>query len=305
MKKIFFLFAMLASVTASAQNVKVESISATYTGTPAVKFRVSWTGVRSYRHNTKVWVFVDYRKIENNAPVGSWTRALVAATPVVNSTPASSAMLESGNDKGFWLLGANGDYSATVTVPVTLAAGVTQFNWCAYASDFPPNAEITKGTVTHGTYTLHGTPPFIIDGTYTTSAQSYTGTLITSIIDETDCPGIITAPQYASTYTGCNVWVELVDVTVSTMYGSITDAVCTNRYGTGWRVPAPAEMVCICNNRSKLENPINTVFDVTTQTNHFVYWVNTAQRLNYNDGTNCTLGNCAGCGAYIRCVRSM
>jgi hypothetical protein len=211
MRTKFFFFAMLVSVAASAQNMQVESISATYTSTPAVKFRISWTGAREYRHNTKVWVFIDYRKVENNAPAGTWTRALVASTPTVSSSPASTVTLVSGNNKGFWLQGVDGNYSATVTVPVTLAAGVTQFNWCAYASDFPPNAEITKGTATHGTYTLHGTPPFVIGGTYTTSATSYTGTFITSITDSTNSPGIITAPRYASTYTGCGVWVELVD----------------------------------------------------------------------------------------------
>ncbi|MDR3133510.1 MAG: hypothetical protein LBU42_05740, partial [Prevotellaceae bacterium] len=134
--KLFF-FAMLVSVAASAQNVQVESISATYTSSPVIKFRVQWTGARTYRHNTKVWVFADYRKVENNMPSGNWARALVAATPTVSSTSASSVTLEPGNNKGFWLHGANGDYSATLTVPVTLDAGVTQFNWCAYVSDYP------------------------------------------------------------------------------------------------------------------------------------------------------------------------
>jgi hypothetical protein len=58
----------------------------------------------------------------------------------VSSSSVSTVSLETGNGKGFWLQGANGNYSATVTVPVTLAAGVTQFNWCAYASDYPSNA---------------------------------------------------------------------------------------------------------------------------------------------------------------------
>ncbi|MDR0693894.1 MAG: hypothetical protein LBF81_01155, partial [Prevotellaceae bacterium] len=160
MRTKFFFFAMLASVAASAQNVQVETISATYTSTPNVKFRVTWTGARAYRHNTKVWVFVDYRKVENNAPAGSWERALVSATPAVSSSPTSTATLEAGNNKGFWLHGANGDYSATVTVPLTLAAGVTQFNWCAYATDYPPNVVPHSST----SYTLRGSRPFVVNG---------------------------------------------------------------------------------------------------------------------------------------------
>jgi uncharacterized protein (TIGR02145 family) len=180
---------MLASVAASAQNVQVESISATYTSSPVIKFRVQWTGERTYRHNTKVWVFVDYHKVEDNMPSGNWARALVAATPTVSSTSASSVTLEPGNDKGFWLHGANGDYSATLTVPVTLDAGVTQFNWCAYVSDYPPNV------IAHSSnsYTLRGSPPFVINNnTLPVSQTTYSGT-ITSMTDATGAPGLFPA----------------------------------------------------------------------------------------------------------------
>jgi hypothetical protein len=189
MKKQFLTFAMLASVAASAQNMQITPISATYTASPVIQFKVGWTGARTYRHNTKVWVFVDYRKIENNAPTGSWTRAAVTVTPAINSTPASTATLVSGNDNGFWLNGADGDYSATLTVPLALAADVTQFNWCAYATDYPPNVVI------HGnsSYTLRGSRPFIINGTALDVNQStYSGTII-SFTDATGAPGIFPA----------------------------------------------------------------------------------------------------------------
>ncbi|MDR0694357.1 MAG: hypothetical protein LBF81_03550 [Prevotellaceae bacterium] len=189
MKKIFFLFAMFANIAASAQNVQVETISATYTSTPNVKFRVTWTGARAYRHNTKVWVFVDYRKVENNVPAGGWARALVASTPTVSSSSASTVTLEPGNDKGFWLQGTNGYYSATVTVPLTLAAGVMQFSWCAYATDYPPNV------VVHSTssYTLRGSPPFVINGaTLPVSQSTFSGTII-SFTDATSAPGLFPA----------------------------------------------------------------------------------------------------------------
>jgi hypothetical protein len=187
--KFFFFFAMLASVAACAQNVQVESISATYTSTPIVKFRVAWTGVRTYRHNTKVWVFIDYRKVDNNTSAGTWTRALVSSTPTASSTHVSTITLESGNSKGFWLHGANGDYSATITVPITLDAGVTQFNWCAYASDYSPNVVAHSGS----SYTLHGSRPFVVNGTtLPTNQTTFSGTII-SFTDATGAPGIFPA----------------------------------------------------------------------------------------------------------------
>jgi hypothetical protein len=189
MKKIIFLFAMLASMAASAQNVQIESISATYTASPVIKFKVSWTGARTYRHNTKVWVFVDYRKVENNAPVGNWTRATVTSTPTVNPTPTSTATLVAGNNKGFWLNGADGDYSATVTVPLMVATGVAQFNWCAYATDYPPNVVIHSTS----SYTLRGSRPFVVnDETLPVNQITYSGTIY-SFTDATGAPGLFPA----------------------------------------------------------------------------------------------------------------
>jgi hypothetical protein len=187
MKKFFFLFAMLLSIHAFTQNINVESISTTYTGTPTVKFRVSWTGARTYRHNTKVWVFVDYQKVEGNAPSGAWTRAAVASTPTVSSSPASSATLVDGNNKGFWLNGADGNYSTTVTVPLSDVSA--KFRWCAYATDYPPNVVILG----NNSYTLHGSRPFVINGTTLPANQTtYSGT-ITSFTDATGAPGIFPA----------------------------------------------------------------------------------------------------------------
>jgi hypothetical protein len=189
MKKFFFFFAMLAGIAASAQNVQVERIGATYTSTPTVKFRVAWTGARTYKHNTKVWVFVDYIPVAGHTPAGTWTRALVASTPTVSSSPASTATLEAGNNKGFWLYGVDGNYSATVTVSLTIAADVAQFNWCAYASDYPPNVVI------HGnsSYTLHGSRPFVVnDVTLPVNQTTYSGTII-SFTDATGAPGLFPA----------------------------------------------------------------------------------------------------------------
>ena len=188
MKKIFFLLALLASIIASAQNMQITPLSATYTASPVIQFKVGWTGARTYRHNTKVWVFVDYRKVENNAPTGSWTRAAVTVTPAVLSTPTSTtATLVAGNDKGFWLNGTDGDYSATLTV--TLSGVPAQFNWCAYATDYPPNV------VTHGnsSYTLRGSRPFVVNSSTLTANQTAFSGTITSFTDATGAPGLFPA----------------------------------------------------------------------------------------------------------------
>ncbi|MDR2801661.1 MAG: hypothetical protein LBB31_00405 [Prevotellaceae bacterium] len=190
MKKTFFFFAMLASVAVNAQSgVTVTPVSVT---NKTVKFNVSWlNSSRTGRHNSKVWVFVDYRPIVNNAPSGDWVRAAISGTPTATSgTPTR----ETTTDKGFWLQGTSGTsgtYNATVTA--TLSNDVpAQFNWCALASDCPPNVSYNNGT-----YTLHGTPPFKIIAANGTTAQTVTGTTITAsaltvtpvtMTDKTECP---------------------------------------------------------------------------------------------------------------------
>ncbi|MDR0694015.1 MAG: hypothetical protein LBF81_01770 [Prevotellaceae bacterium] len=225
MRTTFFFLAMLASIAATAQNMQITPISATYTSSPVIQFKVSWTGARGYRHNIKVWVFVDYRKIENNVPAGTWTRAAVTATPAVNSTPSTTtATLVSGNDNGFWLNGVDGDYSATLTVPLTLAAGVTQFNWCAYATDYPPNV------VVHSTssYTLRGSPPFVINGTTLPVGQTTFSGTITSFTDVTGAPGLFPAALNEKT-NGMGCVAGLVENTASNNICINPSAVgCTN-----------------------------------------------------------------------------
>jgi hypothetical protein len=65
-----------------------------------------------------------------------------------------------------------------------------QFNWCAYGSDFPPNA-VENGS---GGYTLKGSPPFILttsNGPATVTTNTYSGGTITAITDATGCPGVL------------------------------------------------------------------------------------------------------------------
>ncbi|MDR0729979.1 MAG: hypothetical protein LBF19_07670 [Prevotellaceae bacterium] len=187
MRKIFLL-SMLSlasmSVWGQAQVVQVEQLSATYGANPTVTFRVYWTtppdGVR---HLDSVWLFVDYLLIENNAPVGDWTPATITGVvSVSDGTPSYPVALPY---RGFYLQGnPAGAFSSTIAVALDGLANA-KFNWCAYATDYPPNA-----TEAAGHYELHGSPPFLINGVTAESSKTYTGGCITVLTDATGCPGI-------------------------------------------------------------------------------------------------------------------
>jgi uncharacterized protein (TIGR02145 family) len=190
MKKTFFFLAMLASVVASGQVTHVEPVGANYAN-KTVTFCVWWNaGSRDAAHLSKVWVWVDYIKINsNNTTSGNtWTRATVSA-----ASPTASISYDGSNRKGFWLQGnASTNYSATLTVQLNITE--TKFNWCAYASDYPPNV-----VANNGTYTLRGTPPFTLIAADGTTTQPVTGkTLVASALtitptiikDKTECPGV-------------------------------------------------------------------------------------------------------------------
>ena len=197
MKKIFFFFAMFANVAASAQShINIEMLSATYTASPAVKFRVWWSSVPTVTgqtHNAKVWVWVDFLKVnaDNTTTGNTWTRAEISATPAVSSSPTSTATLDASTNKGFWLNGVTGSYSATVTAILANVPANTKFNWCAYISDYPPNV-----TFDNGIYTFKGTTNFIVNNpaqtltTKTIPKGNLTVNSSTTFTDATDCPGI-------------------------------------------------------------------------------------------------------------------
>jgi hypothetical protein len=176
----------------SSSSITVTGISSDYIASPpTVTFSVSWAAdTRNCRHNSDVWVFIDYQPIVGGSP-GAWSRAFVDVTPTVVNGTASMA---GSNNKGFWLHGAtSGSYSATITVPVTTSGST--FSWCAYAMDYPPNA--TENAA--GYYTLHGTPPFTVNGSQLAAgATTFTG-CITSLADSTACPALLpTQPQIVS-----------------------------------------------------------------------------------------------------------
>jgi uncharacterized protein (TIGR02145 family) len=176
--------------------VSVVPITANYVASPpTVTFQLSWpAGTRDADNRPDVWIFVEYKKVKDNAYSGSWTRAGIAGAANISSLQTASASYVTGNTSGFFVKGpATGDFAATVTVPLTvdLTGHASQFSWCAYAIDRPPHAEATNGH-----YVLHGTPPFTITttgngATVTETTYAYNNTCIYGLTDATGCPGEI------------------------------------------------------------------------------------------------------------------
>jgi len=189
MKKIFlFLMSATFACTGFAETcVSIKQVSTDYS-LRRVTFNLTW-GTCSEEPNTRIWVFVDYRKVnENGSKDPAWKRAVLSG----QSSGTLDAM-----DKGLWIT-----TGSTTTVAVTLLTGENEtmpekFDWCAFASDSPPNA-----TWANGTFTLKGTPPFYINGNATPhTATTYVGDCITSISDATLNPAG-TAINPTATITG-------------------------------------------------------------------------------------------------------
>jgi hypothetical protein len=170
MKKTFFLFAMLASVAASAA-VTVTPLDVNY-NTKTVKFSVSWTGTAA---NIRVWVWVDLCPVTGTSP-GTFAKAVISSP---SATDGNIATVD-GNTRGFYVT----TNPSTVTAVLDNATG--KFNRCVYGSDFPPNAK-DNGS---GGYDLRGSPPFIINNTIEWHAETYTGSEITALTDATGSPGV-------------------------------------------------------------------------------------------------------------------
>ena len=174
MKKVFFLFALLASMTASA-TVTVTPLSVDY-NTKTVKFSVSWIGTAA---NNRVWVWVDLCPIAGTT-AGTFAKAEIGGA----AAAAGSIATVSGNTRGFYVT------TNPSTVTAVLSNAIGKFNWCVYSSDFPPNAKDNSS----GGYDLKGSPPFIIttsSGTTEVNATTYSGGTITAITDATGCPGAL------------------------------------------------------------------------------------------------------------------
>ena len=174
MKKIFFLFALFASMTASA-TVTVTPLSVEYSK-QKVTFRVSWTGTAA---NDRAWVWVDLCPVTGTT-AGTFAKAIISGA----TATAGNIATVTGNTRGFYVT------TNPSTVTATLSNATGQFNWCAYGSDYPPNAIDNSS----GGYALRGSPPFIIttsSGTTEVHANTFSGGVITALTDATGCPGAL------------------------------------------------------------------------------------------------------------------
>jgi uncharacterized protein (TIGR02145 family) len=190
MKKTFFLFAMLASVAASA-TVTVNPISTDYAA-QKVTFRVAWTGSA---YSNRVWVWIDLCPV-SGVTSSTFQTAVISAA----STISGSVTYASTNTRGFFVTTS----PSTVTATLSNAAG--KFNWCAYGSDYPPNV-----IVNNGTYTFKGTPPFILTAVNGTTTQTVTGNTLpasaltvtpVTLTDKTGYPGVFCI------YSGSDLYID-------------------------------------------------------------------------------------------------
>ncbi|MDR0606268.1 MAG: hypothetical protein LBG80_18470 [Bacteroidales bacterium] len=196
MKKIFFLFIMPVSITATAQRTTPVTIANTHVdySQKIVTFDLSWKG-RDANHRDEVWVFVDIQPITGVSSLDSWSPATLvpSATTVTagsgNQYSSLTYTVVSGNTRGVWVTGTATNTTSTfnATVKVTLHSGTpAKFNACAYVTDYPPNA----AKYSDGNYTLKGTKPFTINNNVSVDDTKYSG-VINSITDATGCPGVI------------------------------------------------------------------------------------------------------------------
>jgi hypothetical protein len=237
MKKIIFLFVLLASITASAK-VTVTPISVDYS-IRQVKFKVEWDA-RPY--NDRVWVWVDYCQVTGTVPVTSFSTATISSPAITGG----NGSIVNPTARGFFIQYAYATNAGT-TVTATLSNAPNppdKFNWCAYGSDYPPNATVNAT----GGYTLRGTKPFTINGNIDVSSTTFgAGTCITAITDLTGRPDgfaspalTLSSPNSPSTCSGGTVKLSVnasggttTSMTYTWTIGSTTYTNNTSSYTTG------------------------------------------------------------------------
>jgi uncharacterized protein (TIGR02145 family) len=198
----FLLLTLLTGIGnfcyAQGRVVQISHIAADYAANPpTVTFDVYWdtNPDRSARHLDTVWVFVDYQPVTGNS-TGAWQHANIT-NAIANIANGTGNIVAPGiiNGRGFFLYGSAAPFRAKLTVTLSSDLAGARFNWCAYATDYPPNAIPDAA----GYYTLHGTPPFIVNGdTLASGERTFTG-CISILTDATGCPGLIpTSPAITS-----------------------------------------------------------------------------------------------------------
>jgi uncharacterized protein (TIGR02145 family) len=158
---------------------------ATNYATSEISFTVSWT---QSPHNDKIWVIVDYQKVSGVVKVCERRRAIITATPGITGDGTAETVVA---QNGFWLhTGGLTTGSATITATLSFTDALDEFDWCAYAFDYPPEAKWQAD----GSYTLHGTPPFTVNSIRFPDNVSAVvlGTCLSSLSDATGNPeGIV------------------------------------------------------------------------------------------------------------------
>jgi len=140
---------------------------------------------------------------------------------------------------------------------------LTKFNWCAFATDYPPNVSAHTGT----TYTFKGSPSFVVNNV-PRSAKTYSGAL-NSLTDATGCPGCIGRDAAINTTIPCCLELTAVggycrnlaidnahSVTCSSVTTGSFEVARTDKTGVsyqidsncepgGWRWPNNTELRCM------------------------------------------------------------
>ncbi|MDR0582130.1 MAG: hypothetical protein LBG31_04105 [Prevotellaceae bacterium] len=342
MKKLFFLFTMLASVVASAQRTIPVTITNTEVdySTKVVTFDLSWKG-NDATHRDEVWVFVDIQPVTGVNTLGSWSPATLipsAATVTAGSGNQYSSLTHtvvSGNTRGIWVNGTatNTTSAFAATVKVTLHSGTpARFNACAYATDYPPNANITSGSYSNGTYTLKGTTPFVINGSISIDDYTYSGGNITAITDATQCPGYrcglkdepaspVGCCAGLTEYNGyCRDLSALNFEVYPTEIGPMLYAN-RNQCPAGWRLPTTTELKQMWNYNAELNlcyasgnylwaagaGTIDQSCNCSTNTQYYLcchLGCGCSNTPSLPAGSTSASGCCGTCNAYIRCVRN-
>jgi len=267
---ILFLLCAMFTCTALAQQgscISAKQVSADYEN-KTVKFVLTWNGCSSTTtHLNRVWVFVDIQSVDaTTGEKGVWTPASFTGKPTVQN---ADTLTVPGNTRGFYVTGENGE-SAIVTIQIKDAPA--KFNWCAFATDYPPNI----GRNDDGVYTLRGTQSFVVNGS--TIAGKQTSGSVSSLTDATGCPGCIAEQNFK--ITGSSVTIPCCpnltavsgvcrdldadnafhlycppDVDLEIKKTDLDEAWNpTNNCGgnAGWRYPTVAEGTCMLENHEKL-----------------------------------------------------
>jgi hypothetical protein len=177
MKKITFLF-FLSLWRLGGFGIAHASVTVTPLNTDFTNKTVTFRVVYSSAANNRAWVWIDLCPVSGVTPSAFQTAVISAASATGGSVDAASL-----NGRGFYVT------TNPSTVTATLSNADGKFNWCAYGSDFPPNA-VENGS----SYTLKGSPPFILttsSGTVEVNARNYSGSTITALTDATGCPGVL------------------------------------------------------------------------------------------------------------------